>query len=283
MHNILRILTGASLALLMLGLGVFNVNQWLHEGFIILAVVAACAELIGFVMAVMIEIAIRSKRYGAAAVCGFILVVCASFNVIGAERAWDASIDQHLEEARHEAQAALDAQRAELQTKLADANAQIASYAHLLPGADTVRARQAGMQQAWEMATAQARADRAEAQAALDDMAIVAEIEPPFVPWQVQIGFAFAELIKALGLWACGFGASIVDRAVTETERKETKETPKTREETETRNVTETPVMNVISMKERAQQLRNERALSYSKIAAEIGCSKKHAWVLVNG
>ena len=282
MHNFLRTFAGGSLAVLMLGLAVFNVSNWLVEGFIILAVVAACAELIGFVMAVMVEIAIRSKRYAAASVCGLILVVCAGFNVIGAERAWDASIEQHLEGARLEAQAALDAERAELQQKLANANAQIATYNHLLPGADTVRARQAGMQAAWELATAQARTDAASAQAALDEMPVVASIAPPFVAWQVQVGFALAELIKALGLWACGFGAIIVTAAVSENTKKETKETPETVVETEARNAVETTVTNVISMKERAQQLRNERSLSYSKIAAEIGCSKKHAWMLVN-
>jgi hypothetical protein len=266
----------------MLGLAVFNVGNWLSEGFIILAVVAACAELIGFVMAVMVEIAIRSKRYAAAGVCGLILTVCAGFNVIGAERAWDASIEQHLEGARMTAQTSLDAERAELQQKLATANAQIATYNHLLPGADTVRARQAGMQAAWELATSQARTDAASAQAALDEMAVVASIEPPFVAWQVQIGFALAELIKALGLWACGFGAIIVSAAVSENTKKETKETPEPVVETETRNASETPVTNVISMKERAIQIRNERGLSYSKIASEIGCSKKHAWMLVN-
>jgi hypothetical protein len=282
MHNFIRTFAGASLAVLMLGLAVFNVGNWLTEGFIILAVVAACAELIGFVMAVMVEIAIRSKRYAAAGVCGLILTVCAGFNVIGAERAWDASIEQHLEGARMTAQTSLDAERAELQQKLATANAQIATYNHLLPGAETVRARQAGMQAAWEMATAQARTDAASAQAALDDMAVVASIAPPFVAWQVQVGFALAELIKALGLWACGFGAIIVSAAVSENTKKETKETPEPVVETETRNASETPVTNVISMKERAIQIRNERGLSYSKIASEIGCSKKHAWMLVN-
>jgi len=282
MHNFIRTFAGASLAVLMLGLAVFNVSNWLTEGFIILAVVAACAELIGFVMAVMVEIAIRSKRYAAASVCGLILTVCAGFNVIGAERAWDASIEQHLEGARMTAQSALDTERAELQQKLANANAQIATYNHLLPGADTVRARQAGMQAAWEMATAQARTDAASAQAALDDMAVVASIAPPFVAWQVQVGFALAELIKALGLWACGFGAIIVSAAVSENERKERKETPETVVETETRNAKVTVETNVISMKERAIKIRNERGLSYSKIASEIGCSKKHAWMLVN-
>lgn len=281
MHNHIRHLAGISLLALMVGLAIFNVANWLAEGFVILAVIALCAELIGFVMAVMTEIAIRMKRYVAAIVCGLILVVCAGFNIVGAERAWDASMHQHLESARLEAQQALDAERAELQRTIATANATIASYNHLLPGADTYRSRQAGMQAAWDRATAQARADAARAQAQLDEKAVVASVAAPFAAWQVQVGFAFAELIKALGLWACGFGAIIVAGAVTantKTETPETKETP-----TETENATPVETTgNVISMKDHARKLRAERGLSYSKIAKEVGCSKKHAWVLVN-
>lgn len=280
MHNIIRNLAGISLLVLMIGLAIFNFANWITEGFVILAVIALCAELIGFVMAVMTEIAFRMKRYVAAAVCGLILVVCAGFNIIGAERAWDASMHQHLEGARLEAQEALDAERAELQRTLANANAQIASYNYLLPDADTYRSRQAGMQAAWDRATAQARQDAATAQRELDAMPVVAAVAAPFAAWQVQAGFALAELIKALGLWACGFGAIIVAGAVS-AETKRSQETPKeTPTETENATPVET-VGNVISLKERAQQLR-EQGLSYSKIGRAIGHSKKHAWVLVN-
>lgn len=281
MHNIIRNLAGVSLLVLMTGLAIFNVANWIAEGFVILAVIALCAELIGFVMAVMTEIAFRMKRYVAALVCGLILVVCAGFNIVGAERAWDASMHQHLEAARMEAQEALDAERAELQRTLANANAQIASYSHLLPGADTYRSRQAGMQAAWDRATAQARSDAARAQRELDAMPVVATVAAPFAAWQVRAGFALAELIKALGLWACGFGAIIVAGAVT-AETKRFQETPPVTP-TETENATPVETTgNVISMKEHARKLRAERGLSYSKIGKEIGCSKKHAWVLVN-
>ena len=275
MHNFIRTFAGASLAVLMLGLAVFNVGNWLSEGFIILAVVAACAELIGFVMAVMVEIAIRSKRIIAAIVCGLILTVCAGFNVIGAERAWDASIEQHLEGARMDAQAAIDAERAELQQKLATANAQIATYNHLLPGAETVRARQAGMQAAWELATAQARTDAASAQAALDEMAVVASIAPPFVAWQVQVGFALAELIKALGLWACGFGAIIVAGSVVENQ---TREEPKKDVAGNDGNVTIFPGND----KRSTVSFLRAQGVSYGEIEKRTGVRKGTAWKWVN-
>lgn len=282
MENYIRAFAGASLAVLMLGLGAYNVNQWLSEGFYILAVVAICAELIGFVMAVMVEIAIRAKRWLASAVCGLILIVCAGFNVIGAERAWDASMARHLEGARLEAQAALDIERGELRQKLADANRQIGAYDYLLPGAETFRARQAGMQAAWERATAQARNDALMAQRGLDRLPVVAEVAAPFQAWQVQVGFALAELIKALGLWAIGMGGLML---VAETQRRQ----GNVSQQTETANAltaettpeTLTRTGNVISMKQRAIDLRGMN-LSYSKIGAEIGCSKKHAWMLVN-
>lgn len=282
MHNHLRNFAGIALLALMAGLAVFNVVQWLSEGFFILALIALCAELIGFVMAVMVEIAIRSKRYIAATVCGLILTVCAGFNVVGAERAWDASMERHLEASRLEAQSDLDAERRELSMKLATANEQIAAYANLLPDAHTPRARQRGMQEAWDRATSQARRDAERAQAQLDDMAVVATVAAPFDPWQVQIGFALAELIKALGLWACGFGAMIVTAAVTSETKRSQETQPETVEVTEIETPVETPVTNVINLRERALQLRNDEALSYSKIGAKLGCSKKHAWMLVN-
>ncbi len=63
MGTIIRAFAGASLLVLMFGLAVFNIQNWLAEGFYILAVVALCAELIGFVMAVMVEIAVRARRW----------------------------------------------------------------------------------------------------------------------------------------------------------------------------------------------------------------------------
>lgn len=276
MQNYIRLGAGASLLLLMIGLGAFNVANWLREGFVILAVVALCSELIGFVMAIMVEIAILARRWLAAGVCGLILLVCAGFNVVGAERAWDASMHQHLEAARLEAQAALDATRAEQRQKLADAERRVRSYDYLLPDAETLRARQAGMQAAWERATAQAQADAASAQRELDRLPVVAEVAPPFATWQVQVGFGMAELIKALGLWACGFGALVI---VAGTQRKP--ESPQETVETVQETEPETHGGNVISLKERARALR-AADLSYAKIGQAIGCSKKHAWTLVN-
>lgn len=291
-ETIIRGIAFASLVALMAGLAVFNVRQWLAEGFVILAVVAACAELIGFVMAVMIELAWHRRRFVAVAVCGAILAVCAGFNVIGFERAWDASMHTHLETQRLEAQAALDADRAELQAKLAAANARIAAYDYLLPDADTPTRRQAGMQLAWENATAQARADAAQAQAALDDKPVVAAVEPPFATWQVQIGGGLAELIKALGLWACGFGgAALVGQRAHHRSRSETLETPAGPGETGPETALETletpPGTNIVSLQaslaERAKVLRTgPKPASYRAIAATLGCSKKHAWTLVN-
>jgi Skp family chaperone for outer membrane proteins len=287
-ETIIRGIAFASLVALMAGLAVFNVRQWLAEGFVILAVVAACAELIGFVMAVMIEIAWAARRFLAVAVCGLILAVCAGFNVIGFERAWEASMEHHLEDRRLAAQAALDAERGELQGKLAAANARIAAYDYLLPDADTPTRRQAGMQAAWDRATAQARADAAQAQAELDQKPVVASVAAPFAPWQVMVGGALAELIKALGLWACGFGGALT--AGQKAQRRfqtETMETPEPAAETGPETAKETPETkaetNVVSLAERAKALRTgPRPASYQAIAATLGCSKKHAWTLVN-
>lgn len=280
----IRWIAAGALAVLMLGLAVFNVRQWLNEGFVILAVVALCAELIGFVMAVMIELAAAARRWLAVAVCTLILAVCAGFNVIGFERAWEASVARHLEAQRLEAQAALDATRAEHRQKLADANRRIASYDHLLPDGDTVRARQAGLQAAWDRATAQARADAAAAQAELDRLPVVAQVDPPFAAWQVQLGGALAELIKALGLWACGFGVSL---AAAQRFRSETTPHAETAAETgaETPQETLAPAAgNVLSLAERAKALRAQgpTPTPYAAIARALGCSKKHAWTLVN-
>lgn len=275
MQNYVRLFAGASLLVLMLGLAVFNIQAWLAEGFYILAIVALCAELIGFVMAVMVEIAIRSRRWLAAGVCGLILATCAGFNIIGAERAWDASMAVHLNDQRIQAQEALDATRRELGDKLARAQRVIESYAHLLPDADTYRARQAGMQQAWEMATAQARNDALEAQRDLDRLAVVAEVSPPFQTWQVQTGFGLAELIKALGLWACGFGAMVV-RVETSRQRDERQETPANEKATDA-----TVVPFTGDIKETVKRLRAQ-GVSYGQIEKQTKVPKGTAWKWVN-
>lgn len=273
LQNYVRWAAGASLLVLMLGLAVFNLTNWLSEGFYILAVVALCAELIGFVMAVMVEIAIRARRWLAAGVCGLILVVCAGFNIIGAERAWDASTAHHINGARMEAQDALDANRAELGDKLGRANRVIESYSHLLPDADTYRARQAGMQAAWEMATAQARGDALSAQRELDRLPVVAEVSPPFETWQVQAGFGFAELIKALGLWACGFGAALL---VHGGNAKPNEETPQPLEGTD-----ETVVVFTGDLKETVRRLRAS-GVSYGEIEKKTKVPKGTAWKWCN-
>jgi hypothetical protein len=143
-----------------------------------------------------------------------------------------------------------------------------------------MRARQAGMQAAWERATLQARQDASEAQAELDRQPVTAEVVAPFAAWQVRLGFWMAELCKALGLWAIGAGASFI-AAETQRSRNTEQETPETPPET----TGETNVVSLATMRERARELRNanpEQPMPYSRIAREIGCSKKHAWVLVN-
>lgn len=280
MNSYIRYGAGASLLLLMIGLAVFNVQQWIAEGFYILAVVALCAELIGFVMAVMTEIAIRSGRYTAAGVCGLILVVCAGFNVVGAERAWDASMVRHLDSQRRVAQEVLDASRADLQSTLASANAQIASYAHLLPGADTMRARQAGMQAAWDRATLQARANAERAQRELDTLPVTATVEAPFADWQVQIGFLLAEICKALGLWAIGAGASFITAEANRSlrERDERQETPE-----RTEPVNDEVVVTFPSETLREKVIAQRAAgVSYGRIQRELGVPKATAWKWVN-
>ncbi|MDX2277747.1 MAG: hypothetical protein NW206_20030 [Hyphomonadaceae bacterium] len=207
-RNAIRTVAVAALAALAATLGWFNVHGWLAAGLPILAVLAALFEVIAFVMAVMVEDAVRAKRPDRALICGVILLGAGAFNAVGGERAWDASMEARVDRDREAAQRSLDRTRGELRDELARVQAEIGSYSNLLPAADAPRARQEGMMAGWTLATADARARQAQAQARLDRLPVVAEVEPPFAR-EIVLGFlAFLELAKCLGLWAVGMNVA---------------------------------------------------------------------------
>lgn len=258
----------ASIAILTIALGAFNIWNWLCEGLFILAVIAACSEAIGFIMATMVESAARQRRPLKASVALVILAACATFNVVGAERAWERSMETASETARMQAQTALDRERAELQAQLAQAQTIIRGYQVLMPTPETPRARQAGMMEAWRQATAASRETSQQIQRRLDAMPIVAEVAQPFPAWAVSIGFGFAEFVKALGLWACGVTAAAPP--------------PRRRKTAETAREMETPV-NVVpfpqeTTRERVIRARFVQRWSFGQIERELGVRKGTAW-----
>lgn len=246
---------------LTLALGVFNVTTWLASGMTMLAVIAFFAEAIGFAMAVMVEMAIRGRQILKAAVAFTILISCAAFNVIGGERAWRVSQETQAEAAWAEAQTRLDRERAEMQTQLAAAQAAVARQAHLLPTSATMRARQAGMVEAWRQATAQDREQIQRLQGLLDAAPVVAE--RPAVehnsPTVVAV-FWLAEFTKALGLWACGFSAPALRRR---------------RDPVETAPVVETRARVVQfsqeTLRKRARHMVLVEGLSYAEAGRRLG------------
>lgn len=269
--------SGACLLLLMAGLGLYNVVAYLKAGLLIFAIVAAASELIGFVMAVVVEFAIRERRYWAAGVCGGILAACATFNVVGAEHAYRADQVYTQDQARRAAQESLDTQRTSLQTDIASAEAEVRRFDHLLPDASVNSWRAREMRAAWELATEDARSNKRRAQESLDTLPVVAEAPPQahaYDPLAVQLGFGIAEVIKVLGLWACGFGALATGQRSGATSGNETNR-PTT--EATLRGATKA------TLQETVQRLRSlEKPLSYGAISRLTGVNKGTLWKLVN-
>lgn len=199
---------GACLLLLMLALAVYNVAAYLSAGLVFMAAVAAACELIGFVMAIVVEVAFKDKRYISAAGCGGILLACAAFNVHGGEHAWQRDEWLKADLARQAAQERLDDQRSEALAMVARAEEAIRRYDHLLPDPTTNSYRQAEARTSWEATTLADRRVRDRAQANLDALPVVAAMPAVEEPSPVvAMGFGIAEIIKALGLYFCGFGA----------------------------------------------------------------------------
>lgn len=200
--------TTAALGLvgLTIALGVFNVRAWWADGLYILAVLAAFFELIGLVFAVMVEDAVRAKRFDRAFVALAILAGCAAFNTVGGHRAWEAAMRPRMETETNAAQAALDRRRGELQLAAARAQEQIDRVP--MPVADSYTSRQREARETWEMLTSDARARRDALQAQLDRLPVVAEVAPPFRQELVWAFLTFLEVCKALGLWSLGLIAA---------------------------------------------------------------------------
>jgi len=199
----------AALALLGMAatLAAFNVEAWWAEGLVILAVLAAFFEAIGFVFAVMVEDAVRARRIDRAAVCFVILIGCAAFNTVGGHKAWERSQAAAVTADQSAAQAALDARIAALRQTIADAQARIDRVP--LPDPLAMSRRQEEARASWEALTAEDRAVKARAQAELDRSDVVAPEAPPAFPaWLVWAFLGFLEVCKALGLWSLGLAAS---------------------------------------------------------------------------
>lgn len=199
----LRALAAFALAALTLSLAAFNVQGWLAEDLALLATLALCFEVIGFVFAVLTEDAARAGRFDRALVCFVILAGSAGFNTVGGHRAWEASMRPRQEAAARASQAALDASRAALLAELAEVNARIPAAPQGRGGPQTAGADR----ETWLAATAEDRARRGQLQGRLDGLAIVAAPAPAFDERLVWGFLAFLEIAKALGLWAIGLSA----------------------------------------------------------------------------
>lgn len=209
-HHGLRAFAAMALAALTIALAFFNVAGWLTEGLLLLAILAACFEAIGFVFAVLTEDAARARRFDRAAICLCILVGSALFNTVGGHRAWEASMRPREEEARRTQQAALDAERRELQAAIAAAAAEIERVP--LPRPDAYTGRQEAALATWREATSAPRQRQAAAQGRLDTLAVIASPAPEFDERTVWAFLAFLEFAKALGLWAIGMNAKLPAR-----------------------------------------------------------------------
>lgn len=204
-NQYVRAFAGATLAGLTLSLAVFNVMGWLSSGLIILAILALFFEALGFVFAVLVEDAVKAGRFDRAFVALVILLGCAAFNTVGGHRAWDASMADRQAADQGAAQAALDARRGELLSTAARAQAEVDRVP--MPRPDAYTGRQEAARETWEVLTAGARDRKAQAEATLATLPVVAEVAPPFDE-RVTWGFlAFLELAKAAGLWAIGMSA----------------------------------------------------------------------------
>lgn len=205
-RNFIRAIAALFLLGLTICLAVFNVAAWLGAGLIILAILAAFFEGIGFVFAVLVEDAIRQRRFDRALICLGILIGSAAFNCVGGHRAWDDAMAPRQEADQHAAQEALDARRAELQLAISRADAEIARVP--MPAADAMTGRQQEARETWQLMTAAPSARREAAEASLSALPVVAEAAPPFAPEIVWGFLAFLEFAKALGLYAIGMVAA---------------------------------------------------------------------------
>ena len=102
----LRAIAALALAGVAATLGWFNVTAWLAEGQPVLAALAGFSEAIALVFAVMVEIAVRERRFDRAAACALILIGFGSFNAVSGHRAWEASQVERVDQGRMTAQAA---------------------------------------------------------------------------------------------------------------------------------------------------------------------------------
>lgn len=200
--NGVRTIAALSLAGLTAALAWFNVSAWAAEGLFVLALLAGFFEALGFVFAVLVEDAVRARRFDRALVSLVILVGCAAFNAAGGHRAWEAAMADRQDDARQVAQAGLDRHRAELLDAAARASAEIAAVP--LPDPHAMSARQAQARASWELATAEARARQRRAENDLAALPVVAAVEPEFDDVTTWGFLGFLEIAKALGLWAIG-------------------------------------------------------------------------------
>lgn len=214
----LRFLAALSLLGLTAALAWFNVTGWVGEGLTILAILAAFFEAIGFIFACLVEDAVRQRRFDRAFVAVLILVGAAAFNTVGGHRAWEASMQARVDADRQASQAALDQRRGELQLAISRAQAEIDRVPMPDPNERTGRQEQA--RATWAMATADARTRKAQAEAALTAMPVVAEPAPPFPVWLTWGFLGFLEVAKALGLWAIGMTSAPMQRRAPRSEEK---------------------------------------------------------------
>lgn len=203
----LRAVAALALAALTFTLGCFNVHGWWVENLQLLATLAACFEVIGFVFAVLTEDAVRRGRFDRALVCFLILTGAAAFNTVGGHRAWEASMGPRQDAVRRHAQADLDKHRAELLLTSARADAEIARVP--LPDPAETPQRQAEARATWSMATTAPRQRKAAAETELAGLPVVAAPPAEFPDWLVWSFLGFLEVAKALGLWAIGMNPAV--------------------------------------------------------------------------
>lgn len=202
----LRLVGALALAALTFTLAGFNVQGWLAEDLALLATLALCFEVIGFIFAVLTEDAARVGRWDRALVCFVILAGSAGFNTVGGHRAWEASMRPRQEAEARAAQASLDAHREALQLALARASAEIERAP--MPDPEAFTGRQEAALASWQALTAAPRQRQAQAEADLAALPVVAAPAPAFDERLVWGFLAFLEIAKALGLWAIGLNAA---------------------------------------------------------------------------
>lgn len=272
---------GVCLLGLMLALAAYNVGAFLLVGAPLLALVAIASESIGFVMAIVTEIAWkdRAERGKAPAiVCAGILVACAAFNIFGGEHAWARDAEAKATRATAAAQHLLDEKRSKATEALNTAKAEVKRFDPLLPDPKSNVYRQRDAFVIWTKASAQAVADQEKAQKALDALPLQAvQVRPVETSLAVKVGFGVAEVIKVLGLWACGFGAVALGLE-TLNGRRETLETAEAQGGTGGNALPMTPE----TLRETVRADRFQRGLSYGQIRRLRGVHKGTAWKWCN-